>query len=61
MKELGFLETEVKILGVLRWGKMGVGLIEKVVVLWRRNFEEEEGSGNGDCEKESVCAIVAEL
>lgn len=51
----------MKILGVLRWGKMGVGLIEKVVVLWRRNFEEEEGSGNGDCEKESVCAIVAEL
>lgn len=49
MKELGFLEIEVKIVGVLRWGKMGVGLIEKVV-LWRMNFEEEEGSGSGYCE-----------
>lgn len=60
MKELGFLEIEVKIVGLLRWGKMGVGLIEKVV-LWRRNFEAEEGSGSGDCEMESGCAIVAEL
>lgn len=59
-KELGFVEMEGKLVDVLRWVELGVGLIEKVM-FWRRNLEEEEGSGSVDCEKESGCAIVAEL
>lgn len=55
VKELIFFEMEVKLVSLLRWVEMGVGF------LWRRNFEEEEVSASVDCEKESGCAIVAEL
>lgn len=54
VKELGFLKMVGRV-------EMGVVFIEKIEGRVERNFVdggEEEESGNGDCEKESGCAIV---